>query len=296
MKKTAILLATYNGEKYLGAQIESILTQSDVCWDLYIRDDLSTDKTLEILAKYSVLDERIKVLPSEKRYGYAGSNFFSLLQDVDFSGYEYVAFCDQDDIWETEKLEFSINSLIEACADGFSSDMLAFWETGRTEVIVKSQKQTDIDYMFEVGSAGCTYVFTKKIAIAAKHILNENTDFRKEFFFHDWFIYALCRSKGCKWVISDKLLIKYRQHSGNETGANIGAKSILVRLKKLRSGWALDQLYMLADALNYKVTLANIIGNRNGSRLTFIKNFRRSRRRFRDCLALLVVYVFKIAK
>ena len=96
-----ILLSTYNGGAYLRKQLDSVLSQSVADFTLLIRDDGSSDDTLNILNTYS--DPRIRILTGEN-LGPAGS-FFALLEEARIMGAEHIFFCDQDDIWMPHKLE-----------------------------------------------------------------------------------------------------------------------------------------------------------------------------------------------
>ena len=96
----AILMATYNGEKYLREQIDSLLAQTCCDWTLYIQDDGSKDATLDIIKSYD--DERIVLVDVGLTRQGAGMNFMSLLNMVES---EYYMFCDQDDVWFVDKIE-----------------------------------------------------------------------------------------------------------------------------------------------------------------------------------------------
>ena len=98
--KIAVLLSTFNGEKYLKEQIESILSQSHKDLILYIRDDGSSDNTKIILDNYASKDRRITI-DYGRNIGYTRS-FFEMLKVVEADAY---AFCDQDDLWMSDKLE-----------------------------------------------------------------------------------------------------------------------------------------------------------------------------------------------
>ena len=105
--KVAVLLSTYNGEKYLTEQLNSILIQEDVIVNLYVRDDGSTDNTLKILYEFAAKNINITVFKGEN-VGFAES-FYSLLKMN--IGADYYAFSDQDDIWEKNKLITAIKSI-----------------------------------------------------------------------------------------------------------------------------------------------------------------------------------------
>lgn len=105
----AILMATYNGEKYLREQIDSILCQTNRDWTLYIQDDGSKDATLEIIKSYD--DERIVLVDVGLTRQGACMNFMSLLNMVES---EYYMFCDQDDVWFVDKVEKSLERMKES--------------------------------------------------------------------------------------------------------------------------------------------------------------------------------------
>jgi rhamnosyltransferase len=107
-ERIAILMAVYNGEKYISQQIESIINQSCTNWQLLIRDDRSSDKTMDIINKFAVYDKRIKIIDNQgKRLG-ACLNFGELIKTTIKLGYEYIMFSDQDDVWKNDKIEKSL--------------------------------------------------------------------------------------------------------------------------------------------------------------------------------------------
>ena len=107
-RKIAILMATYNGEKYICEQIDSILNQTNKDWTLYIQDDGSTDNTVEIVHSYK--DERIILVDVGLTRQGAGMNFMSLLNMVES---DYYMFCDQDDVWFDNKIEVEYNRMLK---------------------------------------------------------------------------------------------------------------------------------------------------------------------------------------
>ena len=102
-KKIYILLATYNGEKYIKAQIHSLLCQTYEDWNLLIHDDGSNDNTVNIIKKLQEKDERIILIEDGIKCGGAGANFLHILKN--YSTADYITFCDQDDIWLETKIE-----------------------------------------------------------------------------------------------------------------------------------------------------------------------------------------------
>ena len=101
--KIAVLMSAYNGEKYISQQIDSVLTQTYPEVELYVRDDGSTDQTCRILEQYES-EGKLHLLKGQNK-GFARS-FFLLLRKAPEA--EYYAWCDQDDVWRSEKLERAI--------------------------------------------------------------------------------------------------------------------------------------------------------------------------------------------
>lgn len=99
-------MASYNGEKYISQQIDSIIRQSNKDWELFIRDDGSIDKTVDIIKDYSSKDGRIHLYEDPIKHVGAKQSFMKLLECVDS---ELYMFCDQDDIWLPEKIERSLH-------------------------------------------------------------------------------------------------------------------------------------------------------------------------------------------
>lgn len=113
MNETAlILMATYNGERYLNQQIESIINQTYLNWKLLVRDDGSQDKTMQILQSYSLQDNRIEILQNNTDKHGAYLNFWTLIYKArkEYFNFDYYFFSDQDDVWEPDKLEVMINN------------------------------------------------------------------------------------------------------------------------------------------------------------------------------------------
>lgn len=102
-----IMMATYNGEKYLAKQLDSILKQTHKNWTLAIQDDGSTDKTMEIIKQYVAKENRIVFFENHSSHHGAYYNFHTLANRYkkDSETFNYYMFCDQDDIWDTDKIE-----------------------------------------------------------------------------------------------------------------------------------------------------------------------------------------------
>ena len=106
-KEICVLLSTYNGEKYLREQLDSLVCQENVELKILIRDDGSKDSTLQILKEYSKKDARITYFVGNN-VGPAQSFFDLIIKSPDA---DYYAFCDQDDVWDKDKLEIAVGFL-----------------------------------------------------------------------------------------------------------------------------------------------------------------------------------------
>ena len=248
-KKIAVLLASYNGVKYIKEQVDSILNQKEVDVTIFISDDLSTDGTIEYLQDIYKDFKNIVYLPSGSKFGGAGKNFFRLIKDVDFSSFDFISFVDQDDIWYEDKLIRAIKTIEDKQLDAYSSNVLAFWEDSKEMIINKSSLQARYDYLFEAAGPGCTYVLKKDLAISLQNFICENWEDVNKIELHDWFIYAFARENNYKWHIDEKPSMRYRQHTSNQVGANDGLKAKLKRLKKVFSSWYREEIIKIIKVL-----------------------------------------------
>jgi rhamnosyltransferase len=261
--RVAVLLATYNGIDYLADQVDSIVKQESCAVDVWVSDDQSTDGTWEWLRERSNIDPRISLLPRIERFGNAARNFYRLLSDVDSSAYDCVALSDQDDIWFADKLARSIRQMGERKVAAVSSNVIAMWPDGRKELIRKSQKQRRLDFLFESAGPGCTYVMTAACVASFRQFLRDNRNAVEAVKFHDWMLYAWVRSNGLKWHIDPSATMYYRQHDGNEYGANSGWAAFQKRISQVRSGWYRAQILQISrlirDGSSYTAECAETI-------------------------------------
>jgi len=277
--KIAILLATFNGEKYISEQLDSILKQKDVLIEIYISDDDSTDNTKKLIESYVKKNSNIIFL-NQQRVGGPAKNFYNLIKQVDAGKYDFFALSDQDDIWPEYRLSRAIETLEKNAADAYSSDVIAVSEDNKfKKIIKKSLPQKKYDYIFETPGPGCSFVFNKKFF----KFLQENLDSNSyEFPYHDWLIYALARQNQFNWIIDDAPNLFYRQHDSNFMGANYGFLSRLKRLNRILFGEYYKELIQI-----YKIT------NKNKKNLNFLNvwffiiNFNQTRRKFRHALLMI---------
>lgn len=236
MEQTTItvLLSTYNGDKYLEEQLDSVLNQKNVDVYLIIRDDGSIDETRDILLKYSncypnitlILDSNVGVEESfHKLCFYAYRNTTS----------QYYAFCDQDDVWEENKLYEAIkllNQLPNTLPNLYFSNLKVVEED-----LSYREMLFDIDEVFiaknkmfvRFFSYGCTCVFNLA-ALKCYCIIENNKSL------HDIWIYVISSFLG-NVIYDDRSFIKYRQHSNNASGKKLRGLNLLYsRFKRLLKG------------------------------------------------------------
>jgi rhamnosyltransferase len=302
MNKTqnvAVLMATYNGVDWIDKQIESILNQSAVNVILFISDDFSSDGTFERVRQISRLDKRVVVLPRRERMGSAGKNFYRLILNVDISGFDYVAFADQDDVWNLDKLFRHIALIKKYNAEAISSSVLAFWPDGQKKLIVKSRPQKNYDFLFESAGPGCTFLMSSSFVNQAKHHLINN-EIAQHVSMHDWLIYAICRAHRKKWIIDPVPSMHYRQHQNNVMGANTGLKAVLSRVKRINNGWYRNEVALISkvvSSINYDTRLQRfqkIIQLKSGfDRFRLLPFALQGRRKFSDrCWLFLSILFF----
>lgn len=293
--KVAVLLAAYNGCNWIEAQLASILAQTHVDVDVYISVDPSSDGTEAWCADYALAHSNVTVLPPAGPFKGASRNFFRLLRDVDLSCYDYVAFSDQDDVWYTDKLQRAVTTMIAQGVDGYSSNVMAFWQDGRRLLVDKAQPQVSWDHLFEAAGPGCTYVLSRPLAEDFKAFLLDRWQPVQGIDLHDWFCYAFARSRGYVWHIDSRPGLDYRQHERNQVGVNSGLSSALTRWRKIKDGWWFAQVELTACLLNLDSPFVTLDSGsariRSLTRLAF--HVKDCRRRTRDRVMLFVACVLK---
>ncbi|MFV0573827.1 MAG: glycosyltransferase family 2 protein [Vibrio sp.] len=222
-----ILLATYNGERYLSEQIESLMNQSYKNFTVLISDDGSTDGTVELINK--IQDPRFKLVNSE-RVGGVIKNFEILLNN---SSSEYVMLCDQDDVWHKDKVKVSLEGIlkeerdkIEPCL-GFSDLKLVdenlnlIAPSFYRETKLNPYRNLNINNLSWMGSVyGCTIIMNRAA-------VQNSLPFPNKLIMHDHWLAYRSLINGMIFFI-DKPLLKYRQHNKNVSGG-MGYKQSLIK-------------------------------------------------------------------
>lgn len=224
-KKIEILLATYNGEKYLNEQIDSIINQTYKNWKLLIRDDGSEDRTLEILKEYEKRDERISILRDNKgNLGFV-KNFEELLKN---SSEEFIMFSDQDDYWLENKIEKYIGVLENLDVEKLKKPLLIHSNSFVCDEKLNILKKNFVDSKVALQYGGNGYFFAYFVqgstTLINRKLIDLGLPFLKSVTLHDRYFHLLVEFFGNR-IFIDESLIKYRQHRNNE----IGAKSSIIK-------------------------------------------------------------------
>ncbi len=226
----SVVICTYNGEKYIEEQLQSVIQQSYENLEIIINDDCSTDKTLEIVKEVQSKDNRIKVYQNEHNLGF-NKNFEKSLQ---YPTGELVTLCDQDDIWEIEKIEKQYilltrtNSSLVYCnaqlmdANGNDLGKNLFTQLHVTPI----SGDTQLSLIFDNCISGNTLLFKTSL-------INKIYPIPETIFFDRW-IGFVASYEATIAVIKDPL-IHYRQHGGNVTDVlreKKKKKTIKMRIEK----------------------------------------------------------------
>ena len=242
MYKVAVLLSTYNGSKYIKEQIDSILSQEGVNIDIYIRDDGSTDETVNIIYEYK---SNNIFLTEGKNIG-VGNSFMELLYSVP-EIYDYYAFADQDDIWSEKKIRIAIEVLQKNKKHLYASNQELIDKSGKSLGLRYEKNKiihlNPIAILEQNQIAGCTMVFDGFL----KRQLDLNQP-SKELLanrIHDVWV-AMVASLFDSIIYDERAFIKYRQHDDNVVGAyaygmkyDIKSKIMKIRNREQRSGRSL---------------------------------------------------------
>ncbi len=242
MKSVLVFLSTFNGEKYLRPLLDSLISQEGIELNVFIRDDGSKDGTLDIITEYASNYSFIKSEFADN-IGYAKS-FWSLFGHA--NKFDYYAFCDQDDIWDNNKLYKAVE-LLESQPDEnlpllYTSDVIA----------VNNDKQVLNDRLFGFNGIlnfyqslqksvlpGCTFVFNNN----AFNVLSKYNGYMES---HDWAVYCIVSAFG-KVVFDGNSYIYYRIHQNNTIGKSNVMSGFLKKIfrffkssKRSRSRFAKD--------------------------------------------------------
>ena len=223
--KVNILMATYNGEKFLAQQIESIQKQTFKEWNLLIRDDGSSDKTCDIIRNFTAKDSRIRFINENEHHNLGViKSFFTL---VNYEVADFYFFSDQDDVWLPEKLSVSLEAAKHKASDVpllvYTDQELNILQDSMIRAQSHHANTTLLPELTENTVTGGTMMIN--------HALAEKWFTPNDILMHDWFLALLAASLG-EIIYLDLPTQLYRQHDNNV----LGARTMDKRFKILREG------------------------------------------------------------
>lgn len=303
-----ILLATYNGKRFLSEQLDSLLSQSYTSWELFVRDDGSTDGTIQIINRYLAKDTRIHLIPNGEKNSGSCQNFAQLLL-LTANDFNYFMFCDQDDVWLPNKIgeTYALMRELEEL-NSHSAPILVY--TNFTYVYsnletIQSKKNFETTKVGTIKFAhllaqnpiyGCTMLFNKPLAKIIGHIPMQAEN-------HDYWT-ALVASAFGKIGYLKTPAILYRQHNSN-ISTNYDSSSTAKRFKriflerknlkdvekKLIMATTFRDKYQQKLTKEQQVVLENFLGLfKHKSPTAFVKNIRNGVRR-QTLLQTILFYV-----
>jgi glycosyltransferase involved in cell wall biosynthesis len=229
--RVAVLLSTYNGEKYLAEQLDSLLKQSYKNLILVVRDDGSRDRTLDVIHSYLARfpDTFHRVEGDGQNLG-ACCSFSFLVQYVlehkKELGLEkaYMMFCDQDDVWAENKVELEMRSMQKIEAGNMETPVLIYSDL---KVVTDSRKLISESFIcyqgLNIERNGFKYILLSNLVTGCTALINEplakqSIPIPSSAIMHDWWM-ALVASAFGRMVLINQPLVEYRQHTANTIGA-----------------------------------------------------------------------------
>lgn len=238
MEKILVLMSTYNGEKYLQEQLNSLYSQENAEVFILVRDDGSTDGTIEILNRNIENYDNIKLAQDNKGNLGVAKSFFEIMKEAAKTSHTYFAFCDQDDIWDRDKLSKAMDKLKDQKGPAlYYSGQRLVDENGKMLEEHKLNFYRTLKTRFVLSDfAGCTGVFNRQL-------LEEIVRFEPEYMLmHDTWALRVCLCIGGNVFPDVEPSMSYRQHSGNMIGLKPGIRGKIRNLKKTVFDYKIKQV------------------------------------------------------
>ena len=235
MSSVDVLLASYNGEKYISEQIESILAQTYKNFRIIIRDDGSNDNTVKIIHDYQKrYPEIITVISDNAKCGSPTSNFFEILKYADSN---YIMFSDQDDFWFPEKISTTLSEMQKLESQyGNNTPILVFAASQATDETLKPLNPDSTPKKIPENLLRLNRLLVENCGVGgcvlmANRVLYKNIgSYSPEIMIHDWWFAIYASACGIIRYIPKNLMF-YRQHGNNSFGS-IKLRGLRYRLKR----------------------------------------------------------------
>jgi rhamnosyltransferase len=247
-----VLLSTYNGARHLAEQVDSIRTQSLADWRLLIRDDGSTDATLQVIERAMGADSRVALWRDDRGNLGPVASFGTLLEAAAQGGARYVALADQDDVWLPDKLERELAmvrahegsttvdhpTLVHSDLAVVDEDLrpihASFLERQRLEHLAVDPLRRLLIQNFVTG---CTTLFNRALLRTVVPV--------PQVVMHDWWLAQCAAATGTILFIPEPTVL-YRQHGANVLGSRSSLQMYLAALRHPAEWWARDGRHLAA--------------------------------------------------
>jgi len=268
-----IVLAIYNGGDFLEQQLESIATQDHQEWVLYARDDGSSDHSSTMLEACAKRDARFHLTSDSLGNLGAGNNFATLMKLDALASHPYIAFSDQDDVWQQDKLSVQMDAMRRLERKFPETPLLVYSDMSVVKASLEMIAPSFMEYqgikheeiyplkvlLAQNFITGCTVMVNRKLLDIALPV-------PEEALMHDWWL-ALCAAVFGHIGYIDEPLVKYRQHGGNVVGAKHLSDLFNPISSKWRQGWLegrnnLFKSMKQAEILAERIRIHDI-GNKN---------------------------------
>lgn len=262
-RQVLIMLSTYNGQKYIREQLDSLYNQKGVDIHILVRDDGSNDNTIEILKEYERNFGKMTI-HADNNCGAALSYYTLMLYAYkDFPQYEYYAFCDQDDYWLSNKLYEAVHQLQKQHASlYYSNAVVTDSELNKIKMWGVNNKLSIEYVMFRQPALGCTQVMNNSFFSYCTEVFNEYIQYCPQIQMHDAWTMWLSQLVGVPVAIDSNAYIYYRQHDSNVTTHH--AESIIDRVKRVYKrlrrdkGITYSNMMILRNVLDRQLTTTSI--------------------------------------
>ena len=231
-----VFLGSYNGDRFISAQLDSLTHQTMTC-DVVVSDDGSTDKTRSIVEGFVSASNRIKLIEGPKR-GFV-ANFLSALTYPKISSYRYLAFCDQDDIWHPDKLERSVKAIRHLKSPALFGSATNFIDEKGEFISLSDRRPRRLSFrnaLVQSFAGGNTFLINQAAVSWLGSLYLRLDASRDEWVSHDWMIYQLMTMAEHPVIYDETPTLLYRQHARNLVGENRSIKAQLRRFFHLCMG------------------------------------------------------------
>lgn len=251
MTRVHILLACYNGEKYLREQLDSLLHQTYTDFQIIARDDQSTDSTSDILQSYQhKYPNKLIIMPSKERLGTVG-NFSALLT---YSAADYLFFSDQDDVWHQDKLKHFLEVFKK---EDPATPLLVYSDLEVVDEKLKTKHPSFWKYSGLKSESNFNRLLVQNIVTGCAMAINKSLrnlvqEIPQTALMHDWWLTLVASACG-KMIPIKQSYVKYRQHGSNVIGASSSIKT------KLQKNIKQETLALVHQAETFKQMFNSVL-------------------------------------